>query len=109
MAGAKHGCDHQDEGCHRSSAEHGSGAKLLQQGGTDKPADHRAAPIERHKPGCNFFGYIADIRLAEVIDQETPDRDFGTNIQKYSDSAEHQMTVLPYALMCCLCSFMRIW
>ena len=59
--------------------------------GTDKPADHSAAPVERNKTSCNFFGYVANVRLAEVVDEEAPDRDFRADINENSDCPEHQI------------------
>ena len=57
---------------------------------SDETSDHRAAPIEGDEAGRNFCRQAANLRLAEVVHQETSDRNLGADINENADRAEDQ-------------------
>src|ERR1700691_3842229 len=73
VAGADHRYGHQRSGTDCANTEQMAGLDFLQKTGPDKTAYHCTAPIEGNEARGGFLREAADIRLAEVVHQETSD------------------------------------
>src|SRR4029077_17925896 len=82
-------------GTDRANAKQTPGADLLQKSGTDETSDHCPTPVEGHEAGRYLFGKSANLRLAEVVDQEASDGDLGPDVNKDADRAKDQIRMLP--------------
>ena len=67
----------------------------LQYRRSNEPPDHGSAPVKGDEPGRNFFSQAADLRLAEIIHQKTPDRNLGPDIYENGNRAKDQVRMPP--------------
>src|SRR6202030_1441988 len=78
---------------------------FLQDCRPDEAADHRAAPVESHEASRNFVRETANLRLREVIHQETSDGNLAADIHEDGDRAEDQIRMSPDRVVYSLADF----
>ena len=81
----------------------------MKNGRASKPPDHRATPISKRQVQAPALACeIPDVRLVQVIHQETPDGNLSADVSEDAYCAEKQVAVLPDAVVgpnCCVASF----
>jgi len=91
MSDAEQGYADQAAGNERRDTENRPGSHSLQDGGAHEPPDHGTEPVKGNVLGGRQLGNISDARLTEIVDEETPDRNFRPYVDKDAHDAKHQM------------------
>src|ERR1700719_1947731 len=87
VPGGQHRDPDQRGRAHRADAKQPASTYFLQDCRPDEAADHRAAPVESHEASRNFVRETANLRLREVIHQETSDGNLAADIHEDGDRA----------------------
>src|SRR6266436_2194081 len=82
----------------RGNPQNGPSTDLLQNSGPDESPNHGPAPVVRHVLGGRQLRDIADVGLAEVVDEITSDGNLRAHIDEDSNRTQHQLRMPPYAL-----------
>src|ERR1700756_4605690 len=98
MTNADERSEHQRTGHDGCNSQNCPRANLLQDCRSDESPDHGAQPVERNVFRSRQLTNVADVRLAEVVDQETANGDFRSHVNENSNHAEHELPKPPEAL-----------
>ena len=100
MAGGRHRYENQQRCENRAQAQQRSRFESSQQSGAEETTYHRATPIERHKPGGRLGREMGDIRLTQVIHEETSDGNLCAHVGEDGNGAQDEVRMFPDGIIC---------